>query len=881
MRYIYSLVFAALTAGSLVPTQAQTISPQLSSWYTANSGKYARISETDAEAVAGTTKTTWTRTTGMFTLAQTTPTYAGPTQIDYSASWVYVRTGSLATYNMGPWYNNAAKSQLFINVPKNQGMIVRISRTTTTIPTTKTQINGVNVGGVQQPGAGFLVDGVVIYDPTDGFSYANGAEAGPGTGQWHRDAYVNEGITFDYSMAHQQNTGMYHNHANPIALRYQLGDAVAFNNTTKQYSETLAPAAHSPIIGWMLDGLPIYGPYGYSSALDANSGVRRMKGGFAKRDGTTTGVDNISTTNSTRALPAWMLRNNNNTAAAGPNVSTTYPFGRYIQDWAYLGDLVKAGGGNYTLGTDFDLNEYNVRWCVTPEFPSGTWAYFLNISATGTPQFPYMINRWFYGTPTGGKVNSIAESVTTHFAGGPNRPLAITSAAAASGNVTLTWSAVEGGTYSVDASPNNSTWSTKATGLTVSAANTKSNTHAALTTSGPEYARANRTALATYDTLGIGTPTVAQTASSAVTFPNNAPTLDDVLNINGASEDTAFTLTYETLAAASNEADLDGNAISFRIASLGSGTLTKNGAAVAVGTLLSAGESLVFTPSLNANGNIVPFTFEAWDGALASTPPVNCTLNVAAVNDAPTFTTLPAYTGGSNSGMFLHYTALLAAADEADVDGDSIQFRIETVNTGSVLKNGTTAITPGVSTLAINGDYFYWTPPTNVSGTVQAFTLRAYDGALASATEVQVTVTLVPDFSTWAVAAGLTAANNGPNVDADSDGVANILEFYLGGDPLKSDSATKLPTMTVAGGYLTLTFTVSDEAMDDGAYNLILQTSPNLSTWSRTNVPIGSATASGIIFTVLENGALPDTITAQIPIGTNTAMYARLLVEDD
>ena len=91
-----------------------------------------------------------------------------------------------------------------------------------------------------------------------------------------------------------------------------------------------------------------------------------MVGGFVKRDGTTTGVDNISTINSARALPAWMLRNNGNTAAAGPNVSTTYPFGRYIQDWAYLGDLVKAGGGNYTQGTDFDLNEYNVRWCVTP-----------------------------------------------------------------------------------------------------------------------------------------------------------------------------------------------------------------------------------------------------------------------------------------------------------------------------------------------------------------------------------------------------------------------------------------------------------------------------------------------------------------------------------
>jgi hypothetical protein len=29
---------------------------------------------------------------------------------------------------------------------------------------------------------------------------------------------------------------------------------------------------------------------------------------------------------------------------------------------------------------DFDLDEYNGRWCVTPEFPNGTYAYFVAIS---------------------------------------------------------------------------------------------------------------------------------------------------------------------------------------------------------------------------------------------------------------------------------------------------------------------------------------------------------------------------------------------------------------------------------------------------------------------------------------------------------------------
>lgn len=189
----------------------------------------------------------------------------------------------------------------------------------------------------------------------------------------------------------------------------------------------------------MLDGLPLYGPYGYSSPMDATSGVRRMIGGFVLRNGLTTGVDNLTT--ASRTLPTWALRNNGNVSATGPTVSTTYPLGRYIEDNAYLGDLIKSGSTRYAQGTDFDLNEYNVRYCVTPEFPSGTWAYFLNVNSAGTPQFPYMINRYFYGTPTGGAVTSVAETVTTQFTGGEGlaETASISNVNTTSGEVTLAW----------------------------------------------------------------------------------------------------------------------------------------------------------------------------------------------------------------------------------------------------------------------------------------------------------------------------------------------------------------------------------------------------------------------------------------------------------
>ena len=48
---------------------------------------------------------------------------------------------------------------------------------------------------------------------------------------------------------------------------------------------------------------------------------------------------------------------------------------------------------------DFDLNEYNGRYCVTPEYPDGTYAYFLAITANGTPQFPYNSARRFSARP--------------------------------------------------------------------------------------------------------------------------------------------------------------------------------------------------------------------------------------------------------------------------------------------------------------------------------------------------------------------------------------------------------------------------------------------------------------------------------------------------
>ncbi len=488
MSFTYRLLLAAF-ATSLVALAGD---PQLESWQTTNTRRYARIYETDAARLAGTTVTTWSRGT----TAQSTPSYAGVIQVSSSTNWVYLRSSGLGTHVMGPWYLNAAHTQNFPSFPANTGVLYRIPRTPT-IPATKTLTGLAAIG--------YFVDGVAAFDNRDAFSYAtaSGTDASPvnglrGDGVWNREAYANEGVTFDPAFAHQAQTN-HHYHANAPAVRYQLGDHVDFNSTTKLYTESTAPVtAHSPIVAWLADGLPVYGPYGYASPMDAKSGLRRMTSGYVKRDGTN-GTTNLAATGRT-TLPAWAARAQNRSATLptnvyGPAVNAAYALGHFIEDYDYLGDLGK------TLGTDFDLNECNVRFCVTPEFPNGTWAYFLTIEADGTPKFPNMVGRWFYGSPTGGSVNAINETVTEYVRASQASPIAVT-ATNSGGTVAITWTSVEGATYKIESSADATTWTALPNGSAVTSAG--GDTTSFSTTNVVANYRVTLTALATYDTRGAG-----------------------------------------------------------------------------------------------------------------------------------------------------------------------------------------------------------------------------------------------------------------------------------------------------------------------------------------------------------------------------------------
>jgi len=487
---IQSMKPALITALLLLPLMNALADPQLTSWFTEDSGQYARIYQSTAAEESVTVSKTWSRGSGV----QSSPTYAGVSKIVYSNNWVYIRATGLAGHIMGPWYLDAAKTQNFPNFPSNTAKIYRIPRTPV-IPVSKT-LTGLGATGC-------MVNGVSMFDSRDAFSYvsASATDATPvngltGDGVWNRDGYHNEGVTFDPALAHQAGNN-YHYHAQPIGLRYQIGDHVDYNPVTNRYTESTAPVTkHSPILAWAADGLPVYGPYGYSSPLDPNSGVRRMVSGYVLRNGSY-GTTNLTSTGRT-TLPAWAQRIQTVAFKNGPNVNATYLLGHYIEDFDYLGDR------GYTVGVDFDLNEQNVRWCVTPEYPSGTWAYFTPINTDGTPQYPYTTGRQYYGSPRGGST-TISETVTTFFDGGPNKvetanPPTINES---TGDVTLTWSAVEGGTYLVEASSDLQTWPDLTPTVTATSDVASITETGAKNTFSSRFYLVSRTSLASFDSNGF------------------------------------------------------------------------------------------------------------------------------------------------------------------------------------------------------------------------------------------------------------------------------------------------------------------------------------------------------------------------------------------
>ena len=131
------------------------------------------------------------------------------------------------------------------------------------------------------------------------------------------------------------------------------------------YSEDLANVFddnlntnHSKIIGWAFDGNPIYGPYGYTDADNIQSGVSLITPGYSADASSV--FDRPST--------------------------STFGEGYFIED--------------YKFGNHGDLDVHNGRFCKTPEFPNGTYAYFAGVTTSNVvnklvPLYPYFVGNTF------------------------------------------------------------------------------------------------------------------------------------------------------------------------------------------------------------------------------------------------------------------------------------------------------------------------------------------------------------------------------------------------------------------------------------------------------------------------------------------------------
>src|SRR5580698_9953392 len=235
IQTVTTLILLSFAGIFLWPTMPATAAdPRTNCWLTTYSGQYARIYTNSTMQQNGTALTTWLNSS----FAQSLPAYCGVQEVYSSTNWIYVRSTGLASYTMGPWYLNAAHTQLFPNLPTNQQVLYRFPRTNS-VPTTKTENGGGQIG--------VFVDGVEMYNSWDAYTWdtTNQMNEQNITGYWNRDAYINEGVTFDPGNAHQQQSGVYHYHADPLGLRYLLGDHVDFNASTKIFSEdSSTPTKH-------------------------------------------------------------------------------------------------------------------------------------------------------------------------------------------------------------------------------------------------------------------------------------------------------------------------------------------------------------------------------------------------------------------------------------------------------------------------------------------------------------------------------------------------------------------------------------------------------------------------------------------------------------
>ena len=298
-------------------------------------------------------------------------------KVEYSNDYVYVMTEGVPSYTTGPFQDgNPSQAQA-------QGAIYKFPINPQPNTSTATNTTAGNIG--------VFINGVALFDYRDGVAWnptTNALCGGPGNTpcpggpnanmDWNRDAIPAEMSGFDCSKGHPS-MGNYHHHQNPSAFKLDLN---VISNVCNLYDAdglyAIDSSQHSPLIGFAYDGYPIYGAYGYKNT-DGTGGVIRIKSSYQ--------LKNIT------------ARTN------GPAVNNTYFLGYFREDYEYISNP----------DPEF-LDEHNGRFCITPEYPNGTYAYFATVDEDWNSAYPYAVGPTFYGVYSNASVNSVNESTTVYTA---------------------------------------------------------------------------------------------------------------------------------------------------------------------------------------------------------------------------------------------------------------------------------------------------------------------------------------------------------------------------------------------------------------------------------------------------------------------------------
>ena len=324
-----------------------------------------------------------------------------------------------------------------------------------------------------------------------------------------------------------------------------------------------------------------------------------------------------------------------------------------------------------------------------------------------------------------------------------------------------------------------------------------------------------------------------------------------------------------------------------------------------------ANRTVTVTPAANQSGTST-ITLTVSDGTLTASDtfvltvipngPVNLVLNPSFEigGAAPTSWTR----GGSAVGSMVSAqdgvnSLRIATAGTNNPTTQAIPIQVGTTYNLSVWINAS-GMTSGIAVFDTNDKYdgigqgqfvmntanAGWTKYSgSFTATTTSINLRMFTGSTFAGTVYFDSITLtevpVPPFSSWIN--GFYQGSSNPEItgfkaDPDDDGMANGLEFVLGGNPAINDAASIMPTGAKAGGNYAFTYKRND-ASESGTLQVV-QYANNLGVWTDVTIASASGSSGGASYTVNEGtpATHPDTVVVTIPHGGADRLFVRLKV---